>query len=106
MIFRLCNFPAIRPKPNRDGFSLVELIVVIAIIGILVALLLTVSTRALGIARRTQCASNLRQLGQAMHMFVAEKHVYPLVAVDYPDHYTGWENTLAGAELDSSAHNT
>jgi prepilin-type processing-associated H-X9-DG protein len=29
-----------------------------------------------------------------------------LVAIDYPDHYTGWENTLTRAELDGPAHNT
>ncbi|HEY5234146.1 MAG TPA: DUF1559 domain-containing protein [Verrucomicrobiae bacterium] len=82
------------------AFTLVELLVVIAIIAILAALLLTASTHAIGIARRTHCANNLRQLGQAMQMFVADKHTYPLVAIDYPDHYTGWQNTLAGAELD------
>jgi prepilin-type processing-associated H-X9-DG protein len=38
-------------------------------------------------------------------MFVADKHTYPLVAITYPDHYTGWENTLAKAELDVPAHN-
>jgi prepilin-type processing-associated H-X9-DG protein/prepilin-type N-terminal cleavage/methylation domain-containing protein len=87
------------------AFTLVELLVVIAIIAILAALLLAASTHAIGIARRTHCANNLRQLGQAMQMFVADKHTYPLVAIDYPDHYTGWENTLAQTELDSPAHN-
>ncbi len=35
-----------------------------------------------------------------MQMFVADKHEYPLAAIDYPDHYTGWENILSRAELD------
>ena len=40
-----------------------------------------------------------------MHMFVADKHAYPLLAIDYPDHYTGWENILARADLVEPAFN-
>jgi prepilin-type processing-associated H-X9-DG protein/prepilin-type N-terminal cleavage/methylation domain-containing protein len=61
---------------KRSAFTLTELLVVIAIVAILAALLLTASTHAIGIARRTHCANNLRQLGQAMQMFVADKHTY------------------------------
>ena len=91
-----------RPK-FQLAFTLVELLVVIAIIAILAALLLTASTHASGIARRTHCANNLRQLGQAMQMFVADKHSYPLVAMEEPDHINSWSKTLAGAGLDIPA---
>lgn len=37
-----------------------------------------------------------------MQMFVADKHAYPLIAIDFPDHYQGWENTLSRTELDGS----
>jgi prepilin-type processing-associated H-X9-DG protein/prepilin-type N-terminal cleavage/methylation domain-containing protein len=85
------------------AFTLMELLVVIAIIGVLAALLLTATTGAIGIARRIHCANNERQLGLAVQLFVGDKHYYPLVAIDYPDHYTGWQSTLARAGSDIPA---
>jgi prepilin-type N-terminal cleavage/methylation domain-containing protein/prepilin-type processing-associated H-X9-DG protein len=54
------------------AFTLVELLVVIGIIAVLVGLLLPSLARARENARRTQCLSNLRQLGAGMMMYAQE----------------------------------
>jgi len=57
---------------RHAGFTLIELLVVIAIIAILAAMLFPVFARAREAARKTACASNLRQLGLASHMYAQD----------------------------------
>lgn len=72
----------------RGGFSLIELVVVIAIISILVGLLLPAVQASREAARLTSCRNNLKQIGMAIQNFSSQRKELP-PSRNY-DHYTSW----------------
>ena len=100
---------------SRRAFTLVEMLVVIAIIGILISLVLPAVQAARESGRRTQCQNNLKQLGLAMESHVVAHGRYPTNGWGYmwigdPDRGTrpeqpgGWiYNTLPYLEQQSLA---
>lgn len=68
----------------RGGFSLVELLAAMAIIGVLASLVIPAVQQAREAARRTQCRNNLRQLGIALHNYHDAHRRFPPGAVRVP----------------------
>jgi prepilin-type N-terminal cleavage/methylation domain-containing protein/prepilin-type processing-associated H-X9-DG protein len=74
--------------PQGRGFTIVELLVVIAVIGILMGLLLPAIQAARESGRRTACMSNAYQLGMAVNRYDQDKGRVP-----------GWVNLLGGGNV-------
>ena len=67
---------------RHPGFTMIELVVVVAIIAVLIALLLPAVQSAREAARRVQCSNNLLQLGIALENYEATNQVLPPGVID------------------------
>jgi len=94
-----------RPRKKSHAFTLIELLTVIAVIGLLAAMLLPALNSAREKGRRVACASNLHQIGLAIQLFSGDSHdeifisqghtprVYPFTKNLYGG-ITNWAQTL------------
>ena len=98
-------------KQDRAGdlaaFTLVELLVAIAIIAVLIALLLPALSRSRQKANKIQCVSNLRQLSLGLQSFITSYQVYPTFfgGTNNDDQSWCWQNQLVRGGFGASQPN-
>jgi len=92
------------PRRRASGFSLIELLVVVSVIGLLIGLLLPALAAARFQARVTTCSSRLHQIGVAVHAYAADaRDVLPFGPPD-PDGVQYFGDTLATNQVYSQSH--
>lgn len=86
----------IQDPKTRHGFTLVELLVVITIIGILIALLLPAVQAARESARRLQCSNNFKQVGLALFNYESARQTFPQGELTTQTGQCGWTRQYWG----------
>ncbi len=72
-------------RPGPQGFTLVEVLVVIVIIGLLVARAIPAVLAARAASQRAYCLNNLQEIGIASQVYVGEHDQYPAAWLQAPD---------------------
>lgn len=78
---------------SRCGFTLVELLVVVAIIALLVGLLLPALAKARIISKRLACQTNLKEIAAAWHLYLGDNDEKFYKGINVNHDYGGWTGT-------------
>jgi len=103
---------SIAPRTAPNGFTLVELLAVLAIIGTLIGLLLPAVQRARETSRRMQCSNNLKQMGVALSNYEQANKRFPPGNDQAGERYHAWssfvlpflEQSTVSGRIDYSKH--
>jgi prepilin-type processing-associated H-X9-DG protein len=105
------HFPARARSSRPKAFTLIDLLVVSAVVSVLAAMLLATVSRTKASAVSARCQSNLREMGVALNTFVTDFKVFPLSSNpelfrgQFPEHKSGWFDALS-AQLSHQIFNT
>jgi type II secretory pathway pseudopilin PulG len=89
---------------RKSFFTIVELLVVMAIIGIIMAVLLPALSKARAVGKRTACLSNLRQIGTAMQLYKIDNNLSPVpfTSLLFPEYISSTKAYQCPADLNPS----
>ena len=84
---------------RKTGFTLVEIMIAIAIIGLIVAIAIPNYVRARAVAQANSCINNLRQIDAAANQFALEQHKRTGQSISYPTDLTPYIKLNANNEI-------